>query len=389
MPDRDCDIALVGGGLANGLIAWRLRQRRPELLVRIFEAGAIGGNHTWSFHAGDISAETAAWLEPFVCHRWSDYEVRFPARRRVIGTGYQSVTSERFRQVLSATLGDAIETGFAVEHLTANTVVLADGRTIRAACVIDGRGFTPTPHLQLGFQKFLGQEAELAAPHRLVRPIIMDATVPQRDGYRFVYVLPLSTTRLLVEDTYYADGPDLDPDRLRTSIDAYLASHGWQMKAVEREEHGVLPIALGGDIQAFWEEKQGQPSSGLAAALFHPTTGYSLPDAVRLADCIAALPDIASPSVFTTIRDHSIATWKERSYFRMLNKLLFLAGEPAERYRILEHFHRLPDGLIARFYAGRLRLSDKLRILSGKPPVPVGRAVRVLAGAGFFRRAVA
>ena len=41
------DLILVGGGLANGLIAWRLRMQRPELNILLLESGErIGGNHT-------------------------------------------------------------------------------------------------------------------------------------------------------------------------------------------------------------------------------------------------------------------------------------------------------------------------------------------------------
>ena len=38
----------------------------------------------------------------------------------------------------------------------------------------------------------------------------MDATVPQLDGYRFIYVLPFSRRRVLIEDTIYADSPVMD-----------------------------------------------------------------------------------------------------------------------------------------------------------------------------------
>ncbi|MCB1597456.1 MAG: NAD(P)-binding protein, partial [Gammaproteobacteria bacterium] len=45
------DVLLVGGGLANCLIALRLHALRPDLRVTLLEAGpAPGGNHTWSFH---------------------------------------------------------------------------------------------------------------------------------------------------------------------------------------------------------------------------------------------------------------------------------------------------------------------------------------------------
>jgi lycopene beta-cyclase len=60
----------------------------------------------------------------------------------------------------------------------------------------------------------------------------------------------------------------------------------------------------------------------------------------------------------------------------MLNRMMFRAAEPEHRYRVLQHFYRLPDDLVHRFYAGTTTMSDRVRILSGKPPVPVGRAIR-------------
>ncbi len=66
--------------------------------------------------------------------------------------------------------------------------------------------------------------------------------------------------------------------------------------------------------------------------------------------------------------------------------MLFLAAEPADRYRVLQHFYRLPEPVIHRFYAGKSTMMDKFRILSGKPPVPVGPALRsLLAGSGGLR----
>ncbi|KQT88008.1 lycopene beta-cyclase CrtY [Aurantimonas sp. Leaf443] len=376
---RICDVALVGAGLANGLIALRLAERRPDLDIRLYEAGeAPGGNHTWSFHEHDLDPADGPLVEPLVAHRWPAYEVRFPRRRRTVSTGYRSATAERFRTVLAARLPGRVETGWRATELTPTSVAFANGETVRASCVIDGRGPGATAHMALRHQKFLGREFELERPHGLAHPIVMDATVAQADGYRFVYVLPLTPTRLLVEDTYYADGPALDPSILRARVDAYREAAGWGGGAMVREEQGVLPIALGGDMAAFWAARNGVPASGLAAGLFHPTTGYSLPDAARLATRLAALPDLSAGAVFSTTRDHSIETFEARRFFRMLNKMLFLAGDPARRFEVLQHFHRLSDPLIARFYAARLTPADKLRILSGRPPVPVGAALRAL-----------
>ena len=58
--------------------------------------------------------------------------------------------------------------------------------------------------------------------------------------------------------------------------------------------------------------------------------------------------------------------------------MLLRAADPPDRYRVLERFYRLPAPLIARFYSGRSTLGDRIRILAGKPPVSVVRAVRAL-----------
>lgn len=374
------DLVLAGAGLANGLIAYRLATKRPDLRVTLVEtAPEPGGNHTWSFHEADLTDAQADWLDPFVVHRWPAYDVRFPGRNRRVRLGYRSVTSERFAAVLRAKLGPSLRCGEAVERVEPERVVLASGETLTAAAVIDGRGFRPGPNLDLAYQLFLGRELQLDAPHGIDLPVLMDATVAQHGGYRFVYVLPLSPDRLLVEDTYYADEPTLDAETLRGRIDAYAAAMGWQVRAVLREERGVLPITLDGRIEAFWREAGRDVAvSGLRAGLFHPTTGYSLPDAVRLADHLAGLPDLSGPAIAQAIQSRAVDLWRSQGFYRLLNRLLFHAGPSAERFRMLGRFYGMRDPLIARFYAGRLRISDKARILSGWPPVPLLGAIRVL-----------
>ena len=372
------DIILVGGGLANGLIAYRLHQARPELRVLLLEAGdRLGGNHTWSFHATDLSPEQGAWLDPFVVHRWPAYDIVFPARRKRIEIGYRSATSERFHDVLTDALGDAVRFGAQVTEVGPNEVLLEGGERLRAPAIIDGRGAAPTPHMTFAWQKFVGLELRFSRPHGLEVPILMDATVPQEDGYRVIYVLPFGPDTALVEDTYYSDGPDLEGGRLREHIHAYVAARGWTIAEVLRAEQGVLPITLGGDLQAFWRGPR-VPRSGLRAGLFHPVTGYSLPDAVRLADIVARLPELSTPALFGAILARSEAQWRGNSFFRLLNRLLFRAGPPHERYRMLQRFYGLPHATIRHFYAGRLTPADKARLLIGRPPVPLGEAVRVL-----------
>jgi lycopene beta-cyclase len=374
-------VVLAGGGLANSLIAWRLRAIRPEVAVTLIEQGAtLGGNHTWSFHAADVTPAQLSWLQALIAHSWPRQLVRFPAYERELHTPYHSLTSARLHESLSAALGARARLGATITELRPDGVRLASGETLAATLVIDGRGAGALRGFDLRWQKFLGLEVELTRPHGIEAPVLMDATVAQRDGYRFVYVLPLAPARLLIEDTYFSDAPELRPEELRLRVRDYAAACGWEIGAVLREETGVLPIVLDGDPVAFWNEAGTEvPRSGMRAMLFHHTTGYSLPEAVRLADAIAAAPELASAPVAVAIRELSLRRWREQRFFRTLNRLMFEAAEPAGRYRTLQHFYRLPEPVIGRFYEGRLRALDPLRVLCGRPPVPIGRALRCLA----------
>jgi len=377
------DVLLVGGGLTSSLIALRLKRSRPNLKIIMLERDSrIGGEHTWCHFATDVSPAISDWLGPLIVHDWPGYDVRFPAHRRTLATHYRSITSDRLHEVMSELMGADAWLGVEASEVKAEAVRLVDGRRLAAPLVIDARGPRRSIHLALGWQKFLGQEVRLAAPHGLTRPIVMDATVAQLDGYRFLYVLPTGPDRMLIEDTRYSDGPALDRAALESDIAAYAAAQGWHVAEIVREEVGVLPIALAGDIEAYWaEEKPGAADAGMRAALFHPTTGYSSPDAARQAEAIAGLPQLTTEAVRAAIIGISKSAWQRRGFYRLLNRMLFRAAAPDRRYKVLERFYRLPAPLIERFYAGEATLADKMRILSGKPPVPITRALGCLSEA--------
>jgi lycopene beta-cyclase len=382
MHRRDIDIAILGGGLAGGLIALALAKLRPELTLLLIEQGErCGGHHIWSSFASDV-AEADEWIvEPLIAARWPGYEVRFPDHTRVLATPYRSMTSERLDAALRAALPPhALLTGTDVIAADRRSVRLAE-RTLAAGAVIDARGGAGLPHMAGGWQKFLGRMLRLDRPHGLSRPLVMDARVEQHGGYRFVYCLPFSETEVFVEDTYYADSPALDPAALRRNIAAYAAGREWTVTAVLREETGVLPVIASGDFAAFWGG-EGPARAGARAALLHPLTGYSLPDAVRFARHICSLPDLSGAALARASYDWARGHWRQGSFYRMLTRMLFGAAQPQLRYRMLERFYRLPQPLIERFYAGRSTPGDRWRILAGKPPVPLGAALASLAGGG-------
>jgi lycopene beta-cyclase len=373
-------LILVGAGLASALIAQRLSVKNTAPKILMLEGSDTPfGEHTWSFHIPDLGPDDLTWVDPLVAHRWDGQSVRFQGFRRDLTSGYASLTSASVAGGMADLDNLTIKTGASVAEIAPDRVVLADGTVFTADCVIDARGFTPSPALILGHQKFAGLEIETTEPHGLVNPIIMDASVDQRDGYRFIYVLPFSPTRMLIEDTRYSDHETLDLQALTHDISTYAETQNWSITRVVRSEHGVLPIALAHDVEEFWQERPTDiPQAGMRAALFHPTTGYSLPEAVRVANLVATAWPIGSVPLAERIRLHANMRWGQQRFYRLLNRMLFRAALPDRRHLVLRRFYTLPQPLIERFYAGRTSVSDMARILIGKPPVPIRRALSCL-----------
>lgn len=385
MTARQCDIAILGGGLAGGLIALALARHRPDVSVLLVEQDQrLGGNHVWSFFGSDVGAAGRDLLAPLVIKGWQGYDVHFPDYARTLGTTYYAMTGERMDAVLRRSLpGEAIVTGARAVECGTRNVTLSDGTRIEAGAVIDARGIRHLGHLTGGWQKFVGRRLKLARPHGLERPVVMDATVPQLDGYRFVYALPFSEDEVFIEDTYYSDLPGLDAALLGERIGSYALSRGWQVEAVLGEEAGVLPVVAGGDFDAFLRSSSVEmPRAGTRAGLFHPLTSYSVPDAVRFALSVATQPDLSGEALAQFSEGWARQHWRGGAFYRMLSAMLFGAAEPAQRYKVLERFYKLDRRLIERFYRGESTTRDKMRVLAGRPPVPLGKAIAVLAGIG-------
>lgn len=362
------DYILVGGGLQSALLLMALGVHRPNARVCLLEREAeLGGRHTWSFHGSDIPGAALAFVEPLIEHTWPAYEVRFPRLRRLVQGNYHSLNSAHLRRVVlgeaAARPGFDIRCNCPVEHVGQNEVTCAGGDRLTAGTVIDSRGPEALRGLPIcGYQKFVGLRVRLGSAASWRWPILMDATIPQVDGYRFFYLLPYSPDEVLIEDTYYSDTPGLDEEAITGGILAYADAMGLEISEVIEVEHGSLPLPA----RAASPQREGPLRGGYAGAWFHPTTGYSLPAAARLAACIAMAPTGSEGTAM--LRALSKRHQTQARYCAFLNRMLFEAYPPSERWNVLERFHRMPEDTIARFYSLEMTWMDRFRILSGRPP---------------------
>ena len=356
----------------------------------------IAGDHTWSFNLTDVDESLRDWIKPFIAYQWDSYDVKFPKRERTLDITYCTGNSDTLRACVQPHIESGrfkVKLNRRVKDLTSNHVILDGGEKLSAECVLDARGFEPNDNVFLGYQKFVGRTIRTKEPHGLKRPIIMDATVEQLGGYRFVYCLPFTEHEVLVEDTYYTDGAGLSENEVAARVDDYINAKGWSDHELVRQEKGVLPITLAVDDTYGTDVTEGEDKPvqlGMTGGYYHAVTGYSLPEAVKSAEVVSDMisknkPDFGNAVLHEMIY-HKADHYYEENFMRLLNRMLFRAAEPEKRYKVLERFYGLNEGLVERFYRNRLTKKDKLRILAGKPPVPVTKALYNLSEKAFINR---
>ena len=279
-------------------------------------------------------------LEPLIAHRWPRLRSPFPAHQRRIDEPYRTITSERLD---AAVRGNARRRDRQGERFVGDP----DQRHARrrphlvGRAILDARGLTATPPgLDCGWQ-FVGQSLEIPAGHGLARPIVMDATVDQSDGYRFVYCLPLSPTRLFVEDTYYSTRPDLDLHRSRGAHRPYARLAGWTVSAVTRDESGVPPVVTGGDFRHFLARHRCARPRRSARRPVPPADQLLAPRRSTLRSALARARPRRQTSA-PPLAPFAHAHWRAWLPDRLLARMLFKAAEPARRFKILERFYRSP-----------------------------------------------
>ncbi len=362
------DYILVGGGLQSGLLALALLHHQPGVKILLVERGvSLGGNHTWSFHDADVPQTAAKWVATISATRWGAYRVRFPGLDRVVSSRYASISSEQFSEAvrleMEAGYGNRILLRCNAVEVAPHHVVLDDGARYSARLVVDCRGPRHYPGGEGGVQKFVGFEVEFenAWPDNL--PVLMDGCVNQDDGFRFMYVLPFTRRRVLLEDTCFSNHADLDRDASLAAVSEYIARTTDSNWRIVREEQGRLPMPF---AQGGFPEASLPLRGGYAGGWFHAATGYSFPLAVRFADAVARV-DAAEAE--EAVADLARRNQFQSGFGRFLNHLMFRLTPAESRWEIFRRLYRsLPESVLSRFYAHEFTRWDACRLLVGKPP---------------------
>ncbi|PCN47064.1 hypothetical protein Csp2054_13845 [Curtobacterium sp. 'Ferrero'] len=399
-PDVTADVAIIGGGCAGLATAVRLAATRPDLDVVLLEGRSSADPRSWcSWDDGSDpvpEARSASW------DRW---EVRTD-RGTAIGSDphhpYVLVrAADRWAAVERRTRGAVrLVRGAVVSRVDRSgttSTVHAGADTVRSRSVLDATGPRCPEHVAPGrvllHQRFVGQWIETD------RPVFDTSTVTLMDfadgddarrarHVRFVYVLPVTSTRALVESTLFtADAAD--PFDHRAAIRAYVGDR-WQLAddawEVTEEEAGCIPMtdAPAGDLVGRLARPADRPGAGgrggpgvaptldAVAGTTRPSSGYGFARTNRHSETVAR--HLADGTPVPPHRDRARTRFLDAVFLR------FLRDRPGDAPEVFRRLVAMPGPLVVRFLTERSTPLDDLRIVLAlpKPPFLAALAATVL-----------
>ena len=369
----DVDLLIVGGGCAGLSLAMQLTrfdERIPKTLI-LEQRARYENDRTWCFW-GDENTPFASLAR----HRWRAVSVANSDKSVRVECGispYRMLASEHFYNAATAALSKTSRIQLQMDSQLLSEPRFQDGLwhvetsngALSSAMVVDTRPAAPVASdAALMWQSFAGQEIECLLP--VFEPDcveLMSFSTASPDRVAFTYVLPISSTRALVEFTVFAVRP-----QSAQSLSAGLAAAIEQRVkgaafAVLRSEQGVLPMGLAPAISALAEHDK--PSTyvrvGLFAGAARPATGYAFQRIQRwAAHCAARIADGRPPVEHA--KDPWLLARMDRMFLNVLKRQPQLAPQ-----MFVDLFGRAESQRVIRFLSDEARHADYAAIVLAMP----------------------
>lgn len=369
----DVDLAILGGGLSGSLTllavtgtAWA-RQHTVALLDR--QPDPLEGRHWgyWGRNPVVPGADGAVWSRLVLRDEGHATKVKLREvhYRRLSGVRLDARVREACGTARVHRMVAEV-TGVAQLDDQLARITLADGSALHARHVLDSTRSLPAP-ADAPALEFLGYRVPsgtlLPSPTEVT---LMDLRVPQRDGVRFVYVVPGAAGGGLVELTAFLPAGGRAGD-MRPDLHAWLATEVGEpaARAATRWEAGHYPLLRSSHRRRV---SRSVALIGLGAGCLRSATGYGVEIMARDARSIArSLDRRGHPFV-----RHPVTAgerWLDRVFLRTMRR------DPAVvRASYLAMFEQAGGDDVLRFLNGELEPRAMARVIRSMPAAPFLRS---------------
>jgi lycopene beta-cyclase len=391
MDQTDFDFIIAGGGASGLSLMWNLinSPNLGEKQILILDKDLKPRNDkTWCFWDDDHFP-----VSDLIHHTWDELTVktsRHDESEYLRDYKYHCVRSVDYSEYLLKEGKKRKNVHFIeapVNEMVADNgfgIVKTTGNDFKAPLVF--QSILPPPSYKSAkvdnslIQHFLGWEIITDSPiFDPTKALLMDFDVPQMNGVTFMYVLPFSETRALIEYTVFSEKV-LPRRQYSEQISSYITKkYGLDATnyTVEREEFGKIPM----------EDKTYSPwycdniySIGSVGGQTKPTTGYTFTRIQSQCKKIVHALEHNQP-----LPQKWMSSYRFRVYDIML--LSLLKNEPDTVVKIFgELFKRNSFDRILHFLDEKTNLLQEISIFSSLPYIPFFKSIykmkhRILTGA--------
>ena len=272
---QEFDFIIAGGGMAGLSLAYRLSRSTSlgnKRVLVIDKDEKTANDHTWCFWETEDSV-----FEDVVHRSWDQLHFRgvdFESDFDIEPYKYKMIRSSDFYRFVKS----EIDSNPSIEFRNEEVVSISGGEVQTKNAVFRGLVFdsisipeydNPSDHNLV--QPFLGYVIEVKEHiFDTGRFTMFDFEVPQENDCRFVYVLPLSSDKALVEYTLFTRKVP-SPKSLEHDLNSYLRTNFGEYEVLETER-GVIPMS---DAKHVEQPFPRVIRIGQAAGYVKPSTGYS------------------------------------------------------------------------------------------------------------------
>ena len=365
------DLVILGGGCAGLSLSMALAaqgKRCPRTLV-IESRTEYVNDRTWCYW------RNPAVPEPYeVEHRWQTMKVSQAGQTVVLDCGSTpyhmlaaqdfyaaALTSIRAQPNIELRLGTSVHGEPSRRDETWNIKTSAGNFSARS--LVDTRPQQlPRPGGATLWQSFYGKEIECSAA--VFDPLALDLMnflQPDARHVPFVYVLPVTSTRALIEVTVFGAAP-LAPQQLSAQLDAAIAQRvGAASFTTLRSEHGILPMGL---LNLPKPGDKSRANAGVMAGGARPSTGYAFQRIQRWAsECADAVVKTGQP----------LPHRPDPLPLRVMDRIFLdvLRADPERGGAIFfSLFSGADPARVIRFLSGQAGVVDSLAVVAAMPVLP-------------------
>lgn len=371
------DVLILGAGLAGTSLAHHLESMGFEGSIDLCDSrSAFGREQRWCTWA-DVP-DTMSHLVRKSWDRWSlitdsDEFIKTSDQIRyseIFAPDFFSDLHSDWRGNSAQTRLHLNETVLECKPASEGVVVTTNLREWHARFVFDARfradARKPSPGEGL-HQSFLGWNVEF--PRAVFDPgkvILMDFRLAANEGLNFIYILPYSETKALVESTCFTER-SIPWHQHIENVQNYLSVHFGDDYWIEAEESGSLPMSIRPKSEI--ARNGGIIRIGAGGDGIRPSSGYAFHRIQRSTQVIARMLCETG-----SVDDIQIAP--ER--YRLLDSVFLevLRGDLGDARKLFASmFENVEADSLARFMLDSGSIADDLRVISSLPKSPFVSAV--------------